>query len=121
MAKIKATVIEKRRKKQLQALVHENVEPKSALYCDALKSYEALNGDFAHQVVDHAVQYVDGQIHTNGLENFWSLLKRGINGTYVSVEPYHLGRYVDEQVFRYNHREATDAERFVSGLSQVVA
>jgi hypothetical protein len=88
-------------------------------YSDALKSYDGLDADFAHQVVDHAVQYVDGQIHTNGLENFWSLLKRGISGTYVSVEPYHLGRYVDEQVFRYNHREATDAERFVGALSQI--
>ena len=116
--KVHAKVVGTRRKRDLQALVQEHVEPKSALYSDALKSYDGLDSDFAHQVVDHAVQYVDGQIHTNGLENFWSLLRRGINGTYISVELFHLGRYVDEQVFRYNHREATDAERFVRALSR---
>jgi transposase-like protein len=117
--KVRAKVVDRRKKKDLQALVRENVEPKSALYSDALKSYDGLSEEYAHQVIDHAIAYVDGQIHTNGLENFWSLLKRGISGTYVSVEPYHLGRYVDEQVFRYNHREATDAERFVGALSQI--
>jgi hypothetical protein len=71
-------------------------------------------------VIDHAVAYVDGQVHTNGMENFWSLLKRGIRGTYVSVEPYHLFRYVDEQAFRFNNRKLTDAERFDSVMSQIV-
>jgi hypothetical protein len=71
-------------------------------------------------------RYVDGQVHTNGLENFWALLKRGLNGTYIAVEPYHLSRYVDEQVFRYNHRKdefgnkLTDSERFSVALSQIV-
>jgi hypothetical protein len=65
--------------------------------------------------------YVNGQIHTNGLENFWSLLKRGLGGTYVSVEPFHLFRYVDEQAFRYNHRKAeNDGERFVAAMKQIV-
>jgi hypothetical protein len=65
-------------------------------------------------VIDHAVAYVDGQIHTNGLENFWSLLKRGLNGTYISVEPFHLFRYLDEQAYRYNNRKGmNDADRFV--------
>ena len=73
-----------RKKKALQAEVRKHVEAGSALYTDALLSYEGLAGEYAHQVVDHAVQYVDGKVHTNGLENFWSLLKRGINGTYVS-------------------------------------
>jgi len=77
--------------------VRQHVEAGSALYTDFLLSYEGLQGDFAHQVVDHAVEYVNGNVHTNGLENFWSLLKRGISGTYVSVEPYHLFRYLDEQ------------------------
>jgi hypothetical protein len=95
------------------------VEPKSALYSDALKSYEGLDGEFAHQVIDHAVAYVDGNVHTNGMENFCSLLKRGINGTYVSVEPYRLFRYVDEQVDRFNHRTETDAEHFMGALSQI--
>ncbi len=62
-------------------------------------------------MIDHAVAYVDGKVHTNGLENFWSLLKRSINGTYVSVEPFHLFRYLDEQSFRFNNRKATDADR----------
>jgi len=70
--------------------------------------------------VDHAVEYVNGRVHTNGLENFWSLLKRAINGTYVSVEPFHLFRYLDEQSFRYNNRKnMNDAQRFDAVLSQV--
>src|SRR5438309_6764283 len=80
---------------------------------------------YAHQVVDHACQYVDGRVHTNGLENFWSLLKRGISGTYVSVEPFHLFRYLDEQSFRYNNRATldnpmNDADRFEMAMSQIV-
>jgi transposase-like protein len=119
--KVRAKVIDLRRKTQLQALVRENVEPKSALYSDALKSYDGLNGEYAHQVVDHAIEYVRENVHTNGLENFWSLLKRGINGTYVSVEPYHLFRYVDEQAFRFNNREGmNDFDRFKLLLSGIV-
>jgi len=110
--KIRATVVPNRRKGTLQAEVKKHVEAGAALYTDALLSYEGLAGDYAHKVVDHAVQYVDGRVHTNGLENFWSLLKRGIAGTYVSVEPFHLFRYLDEQAFRYNNRKLTDAERF---------
>src|ERR1700691_108949 len=110
--KVRAKVVDKRKKKDLQALVREHVEPKSALYSDALKSYDGLSEDYAHQVIDRAIAYVDGQVHTNGLENFWSLLKRGINGTYVSVEPYHLFRYLDEQAIRFNNRKLTDGERF---------
>jgi hypothetical protein len=62
-------------------------------------------------MVDHAVEYVSGRIHTNGIECFWSLLKRGLKGTYISVEPFHLGRYVDEQVFRFNERKGSDSDR----------
>ena len=75
-----------------------------------------------HDVVNHMEQYVNGQVHTNGIENFWSLLKRTLRGTYVAVEPYHLERYVDEQVFRFNNRggkrkedRITDAQRFSDG------
>ena len=118
--KVRAKVVDKRKKKDLQALVRENVEAGSALYSDALKSYEGLDGEFAHQVIDHAIAYVDGQMHTNGMENFWALLKRGINGTYVSVEPYHLFRYVDEQAFRFNNRlDMNDADRFSAVVSQL--
>ncbi len=94
------------------------------LYSDALASYDGLSREYAHQVIDHAEKYVDGQIHTQGLDNFWSLLKRGLSGTYVSVEPFHLFRYLDEQMFRYNHRgtrehKISDADRFNMVLSHV--
>jgi hypothetical protein len=75
---------------------------------------------FEHEVVDHAVEYVRGEVHTNGLENFWSLVKRGLKGTYVSVEPFHLFRYLDEQVFRYNHRKMNDGDRFNIVVREIV-
>jgi transposase-like protein len=118
--KIRTTVVPNRKKAALQGEVRKHVEAGAALYSDALLSYEGLATDYAHQVVDHAVQYVDGRIHTNGLENFWSLLKRGISGTYVSVEPFHLFRYLDEQTFRYNNRRnMNDSQRFELAMSQV--
>src|SRR6266481_7243736 len=88
-------------------------------------SYDGLATDYAHQVVDHATQYVDGRVHTNGPENFWSLLKRGMSGTYVSVEPFHLHRYLDEQMFRYNNRATkdnplNDSDRFDLAVRQIV-
>ncbi len=121
---VRTAIIPSRKKQVLQAEVRKHVEAGSALYTDALLSYEGLGADYAHQVVDHAVEYVNGRIHTNGLENFWSLLKRGINGTYVSIEPFHLFRYLDEQTFRYNNRATkdnplTDSDRFSAVLSQV--
>jgi transposase-like protein len=119
--KVRAKVISSRKKKELQAEVRKHVEAGAALYTDALLSYEGLASDYAHQVVDHATQYVDGRVHTNGLENFWSLLKRGISGTYVSVEPFHLFRYLDEQMFRFNNRkDINDAGRFDLVVSQIV-
>jgi hypothetical protein len=93
--------------------VRANVEAGSTINSDALRSYTGLTADYAHKVIDHAEAYVDGEVHTNGCENFWSLLKRGLTGTYVSVEPFHLFRYLDEQAFRFNHRkDMTDADRF---------
>ena len=119
--KIRTAVIPNRRKCALQAEVKKHVEAGAALYSDALLSYEGLATDYAHQVVDHASQYVDGRVHTNGLENFWSLLKRGISGTYVSVEPFHLHRYLDEQMFRFNNRKnLDDAGRFNLAVRQIV-
>jgi transposase-like protein len=124
--RVRARVMKTRRKPELQALVREHVEPKCAVYSDALKSYEGLSDEYAHQVIDHAIEYVRENVHTNGLENFWSLLKRGLNGTYVSVEPFHLFRSVDEQAFRYNNRKhndgevISDAERFSTAVSQIV-
>jgi transposase-like protein len=104
----------------LQGVVREFVEGGSYIYSDAWRSYNGLSADYVHQVIDHAEKYVDGEVHTNGIENFWSLLKRGLKGTYISVEPFHLFRYLDEQAFRFNNRKATDGERFVEALSSVV-
>jgi hypothetical protein len=84
-------------------------------------AYRGLSTDFVHQFVSHMKEYMRGHIHTNGLENFWSLLKRAIKGTYVNVEPFHLHRYVDEQAFRYNQRFGKDADRFLAALRGVIA
>ncbi|MGD1096684.1 MAG: IS1595 family transposase [Bryobacteraceae bacterium] len=116
---VRTAVVPNRKKSSLQAEVRKHVEAGSALYTDALQSYKGLD-EFEHKVIDHAVAYVDGQVHTNGLENFWSLLKRGINGTYVSVEPFHLFRYLDEQVYRFNNRKMNDGERFELAVRQIV-
>src|SRR5439155_10818641 len=109
-SKVITMVVPNRKKKTLQTEVKAHVQAGAALYSDALLSYDGLESDYAHQVVDHAVQYVDGRVHTNSLENFWSLLKRGISGTYISVEPFHLFRYLDEQTFRYNNCKRTDGQ-----------
>ena len=117
---VRTVVVANRTKHALQAEVKKHVEAGAALYTDALLSYSGLASEYAHKVVDHAVEYVNGRVHTNGLENFWSLLKRGINGTYVSVEPFHLFRYLDEQSFRYNNRlNMNDTARFSAALSQM--
>ena len=118
--KVITKVVENRKKKALQSELREHVVAGSAIFTDALKSYEGLT-EFQHEVIDHAVAYVDGEIHTNGLENFWSLLKRTLGGTYVSVEPFHLFRYLDEQAFRFNHRKGfNDGQRFDLAVRQIV-
>jgi len=104
----------------MQAVVRANVEEGAALYSDQHRSYMGLDSDFVHAVVDHASKYVDGRVHTNGLENFWSLVKRAIHGTYVSIEPFHVFRYVDEQAFRFNNRKASDLRRFEAALRNVL-
>ncbi len=122
--KVRTMVVADRKKSALQARVKEHVEAGAALYSDALQSYDGLAQEYAHKVIDHAEKYVDRQVHTNGLENFWSLLKRGIAGSYVSVEPFHLFRYLDEQVFRFNNRatrerKVTDADRFNMAVRKI--
>lgn len=116
--KVRASVVGTRRKHHLHNEIRKNVAPGAELNTDALPSYNGLD-EYTHKVVDHAEAYVDGTVHTNRLENFWSLLKRSIKGTYVSVEPFHLFRYLDEQSFRYNERKLTDAERFQKVLGCV--
>ncbi len=107
--------------------VKAHVEEGSNVYTDEAVAYRLLNKrGYLHSFINHAEAYVHGKVHTNGLENFWSLLKRGLKGTYVSVEPFHLFRYVDEQAFRYNNRKdangdpLTDSDRFETAMSQIV-
>src|SRR5437870_673253 len=108
------------RKDTLQANIRANVRRGSKVYTDFLLSYDGLQSDYTHRVIDHAEAYVDGEVHTNNCENFWSLLKRTIKGTYVSIEPFHLFRYLDEQSFRFNNRKGTDAMRFALALKGII-
>jgi len=117
--KVRLSVKADRSAKGLQGFVRANVEPGSTVATDALGSYVGLDGDYTHEVVDHAIEYVNGTIHTNGIENFWSLLKRSLHGTYVSVEPWHLFRYLDERAFSFNERKSTDLGRFSLVLRMV--
>lgn len=94
--------------------VYEHIEPGSTLYTDALRSYRQADRDFSHEFIDHSVAYVEGRVHTNTIENFWSCVKRTLQGTYNSVRPFHLDAYLDEQVFRFNAREGNDTDRFVA-------
>lgn len=124
--KVRATVVPKVNRASLQTAVLDQVAPGSTIYTDEAKVYRSLPKEYTHEFVNHVERYVNGQVHTNGLENFWGLLKRGLNGTYVAVEPFHLHRYLDEQMFRYNNRKdesgrkLTAAERFGLVLSQIV-
>jgi transposase-like protein len=107
-------------RKQLDPNIRKHVEKGADIFTDALKSYKELSDEYQHKVIDHAECYAKGRVHTNGLENFWSLLKRALGGTYVSVEPFHLFRYLDEQAFRFNERKDNDQGRFIKALSGVV-
>jgi len=123
--RVRTQVIADRQKDTLQPIVREHVETGTALFTDEMGGYKGLHGEFEHQIIDHAMQYVNGRVHTNGMENFWSLLKRGLGGTYVSVEPFHLFRYLDEQVFRFNNRATkdnplTDSDRFDLAVRSIV-
>jgi len=109
---VRARIVSSRRRHVLSPEVRRYVAPGAEVFTDAFLSYADLKADYDHRVIDHAERYVDGKIHTNGIENFWSLLKRAIKGTYISVEPFHLFRYLDEEVFRFNNRKTDDASRF---------
>ncbi len=116
---VRAITVNTRKKTELQKTIRENIEAGSAIFSDELKSYDGLETDYEHAVINHAVEYVNGNVHTNTMENFWSLLKRDLHGTYISVEPFHLARYIDEQAFRFNKRHTTDQDRFVQLCSMV--
>jgi transposase-like protein len=110
---VRTKVILDRSRETLQGAIRNNVESGSEVMTDGYTSYKGLDAEYVHQFTDHAESYVRGNAHTNGIENFWSLLKRSIKGTYVSVEPFHLFRYLDEQSFRFNTRKGKDADRFI--------
>ncbi len=122
---VRAKMIPNVQRETLQAEILDGIERKSTVYTDQATGYDRLaEQDFVHETVNHMEEYVRGQVHTQGMENFWSLLKRGLTGTYVAVEPFHLDRYLDEQVFRYNYRATkdnplTDADRFALAISQI--
>jgi transposase-like protein len=118
--RVRATVIADRKKATIQPEITAVVAPGTAIHSDEHGDTWRFEEQYVHNIVSHLETYVEGNVHTNTLENFWSLLKRGLAGTYISVEPFHLFRYVDEQAFRFNNRKATDAERFQNVMSQIV-
>ncbi len=124
LRQIRARVLPNVKRSTLQEMILKNVTPFSKVYTDEHIGYDGLSKNFVHKVVNHSQEYVNGQVHTQGIENFWSLLKRTLRGTYVAVEPFHLDGYLTEQVFRFNNRATkdnplTDADRFALAVSQV--
>ncbi|MGD0736890.1 MAG: IS1595 family transposase [Terracidiphilus sp.] len=124
LRQVRAKVLPNMKRETLQNAILENVTPFAKVYTDEAMQYDGLEKQFIHKVVNHSQEYVNGQVHTNGIENFWSLLKRGLRGTYIAVEPFHLERYLDEQVFRYNNRATKDnplddRDRFMLAVSQI--
>jgi transposase-like protein len=118
-SKVRTAVVPNTKRSQLVPRILEQVEDGSKVYTDQLATYQNIGAYYEHQVINHAECYVKDEVHTNGLENFWSHLKRSIRGTYVSVEPFHLFRYLDEQAFRFNERGGNDADRFVQTMRQI--
>ena len=123
--KVQTCIIPKRRKDIMQQVIRDGVEAGSRVMTDEAHPYFGLNADYVHEIINHMEGYVRGQVSTNGIENFWSLLKRTLGGTYVAVEPFHLFRYLDEQMFRFNNRATkdnplNDADRFAMALSKIV-
>ncbi len=124
LRQVRASVVPDIKRETLQNEVLRNVKYGSTVFTDEAVAYDKLKFKFVHEVVNKTEAYVRGQVHVNGMENFWNLLKRGLKGTYVAVEPFHLGRYVDEQIFRFNNRATKDnplkdSDRFLLALSQV--
>jgi transposase-like protein len=120
-SRVRARQISDNRRPTLEGVVRDHVVPGAELMTDGAGGYRFLGAEYVHNVVEHdANEYVRGTVHTNGIENFWSLLKRSIRGTYVSVEPFHLFRYLDEQAFRFNSRKLSDSERFLALMRSIV-
>jgi len=117
--RVLAKVIERTDRETLHTEVKNTVEKGANLFSDEWLSYRGLDENYIHAVINHSIEYVKGNVHTNGIENFWALLKRTLKGTYVSVEPFHLSRYLAEQTFRFNERKGNDKERFLGVLKAV--
>jgi transposase-like protein len=125
LRKVRAKVVPNVKRETLQAEIMKQVKYGSKVYTDDAVAYDELRSRFVHEMVNKSESYVRGRVHVNGMENFWSLLKRGLNGTYVAVEPFHLSRYIDEQIFRYNNRATkdnplNDSDRFDLAVRQIV-
>ncbi len=118
-SKVKTRVVRNTKKRTLQPEIRGSVQAGSSLFTDALKSYQGLETEYIHQYIDHTTEYVRDNVHTNGIENYWSLFKRSLRGTYVSCDVSHLFRYLDEQTFRFNNRRDNDSMRFTAVLSMV--
>lgn len=118
-SRVRARTIRDANAKVIQAAIRANVTPGAQLMTDSLLSYRGLSADYVHAFVNHTNEYVRGIVHTNGIENFWSLVKRTVKGTYVSVDPLHLDRYLGEQAFRFNERKDNDLGRFRNVLGSV--
>jgi transposase-like protein len=119
-SRVRTHVVSNTRKATLRPHIDRHIAVGATVHTGALPSYQGLQDVYNHQVIDHAVCYAEGNVHTNGMENFWSLLKRTIKGTYVSVEPFHLFRCLDEQAYRFNNREMNDSQRFVQAARAIV-
>jgi transposase-like protein len=115
-SRVRAMIVPNHKASSLIPKVYANVLPGSILYTDALRSYSQTDRDYVHEFIDHSLRYVEGRVHTNTIENFWSCLKRTLHGAYIAPRAFHLAAYVDEQVFRFNAREGNDADRFVAVL-----
>ncbi len=118
-SRVRAKVIFNRTRETLHDEIRCNVVSGSEVMTDAFRPYMGLDAEYVHQFTNHAEEYVRSNVHTNGIENFWSLLKRSIKGTYVSVEPFHLFRYLDEQSFRFNTRKGDNADRFIETVKSI--
>jgi transposase-like protein len=120
LSRVKLRVLKTTRRTELQSMVREIVEKGSEVMTDSWRSYQGLEDTYVHQVIDHLEAYAKGHVHANGLENFWSLFRRALKGTYVNVEPFHLFRYCDEQAFRFNERKDNDVGRFIKAVAGYV-
>jgi transposase-like protein len=118
-SQVRTAVIPNTKAESLHAVIRSHVEPGATIYTDAWQAYRGLTPEFYHDFVDHAETYVKGAVHTNGLENFWTLFKRCIKGTHVSVEPFHLAPYVDSEAYRFNNRDTNDGGRFIGALKGI--